>query len=675
MQIPWHDPIRDQKELPVSQAPLPIRAGVVGRVGLLLLSCGTGAWRVRSSMNTLSRELGVTTTADIGLLSIEFTCFDGDQCYTQSLCLTNTGVNTSRLNRLEHFVSDFDREGKFMTGEELHSHLDEIERIHGLYSPIALGFAAALACSCFTFLLGGGIVEMLCAFCGAGIGNFVRCKLTKHHFTLFLGITASVCSASLVYAILLKLAEVLFAVSAQHEAGYICSMLFIIPGFPFITSGIDLAKLDMRSGLERLAYAVLIILVATMTAWIMALLLHLQPVQFPALSLTLPEAIVFRLLASFGGVFGFSLMFNSPRNLAVCAALIGAVTNTFRLELVSLAGFPPAIAAFLGALLSRFGKAQVAMPGGCNLGPRPIDQHLKVFSALGAEDSVDYGMITVRAKELNGAHIFFDKVSVGATMNGMLSAVMAKGQTILENCAKEPHVVDLANFLNMCGADVRGAGTDVIKVRGVEKMHGCTYSIIPDQIEAGSYMVAAAATGGDVLIKNVTPKHLEPITAKLRRAGITVEEFDDAVRVSRTGDILPLKINTMPHPGFPTDMQPLMGVLLSVAKGTSTITESVWDNRFRYVDELRKMGASVQVDGQVAVFEGVEKLSPAPLRASDLRAGAAMVVAALMADGTSEIEEIGHIERGYENIVEKLRGLGADISKVERMPAALEQAL
>ena len=220
---------------------------------------------------------------------------------------------------------------------------------------------------------------------------------------------------------------------------------------------------------------------------------------------------------------------------------------------------------FLGALLSRFGKAQVAMPGGCNLGPRPIDQHLKVFSALGAEDSVDYGMITVRTKqELTGAHIFFDKVSVGATMNGMLSAVMAKGQTILENCAKEPHVVDLANFLNMCGADVRGAGTDVIKVRGVEKMHGCTYSIIPDQIEAGSYMVAAAATGGNVLIKNVTPKHLEPITAKLRRAGITVEEFDDAVRVSRTGDILPLKINTMPHPGFPTDMQPLMGVLLSL---------------------------------------------------------------------------------------------------------------
>ena len=330
---------------------------------------------------------------------------------------------------------------------------------------------------------------------------------------------------------------------------------------------------------------------------------------------------------------------------------------------------------FLGALLGRFGSAQVAMPGGCNLGPRPIDQHLKAFSALGAADSVEYGMIKVEGKQLKGAHVFFDTVSVGATMNAMLAAVLADGLTVLENVAKEPHVVDLANFLNMCGADVRGAGTDVIKVRGVEKMHGCTYSIIPDQIEAGSYMVAAAATGGDVLIENVTPKHLEPITAKLRRAGVEVEEFDDSVRVRRTGDILPLKINTMPHPGFPTDMQPLMGVLLSVAKGTSTITESVWDNRFRYVDELRKMGANVQVDGQVAVFEGVDKLSPAPLRASDLRAGAAMVVAALMADGTSEIEEIGHIERGYENIVEKLRGLGADISKVDRAPAALESAM
>ena len=319
---------------------------------------------------------------------------------------------------------------------------------------------------------------------------------------------------------------------------------------------------------------------------------------------------------------------------------------------------------FLGALLSRFGKAEVAMPGGCNLGPRPIDQHLKVFSALGAEDSVDYGMITVHADELNGAHIFFDKVSVGATMNGMLSAVMAKGQTILENCAKEPHVVDLANFLNMCGADVRGAGTDVIKVRGVEQMHGCTYSIIPDQIEAGSYMVAAAATGGDVLVKNVTPKHLEPITAKLRRAGIEVEEFDDAVRVRRTGDILPLKINTMPHPGFPTDMQPQMAVLLSVAEGTSILTEGVWDNRFQYVGELSRMGANIQVDGKVAVIEGVPALTGVTVKATDLRAGAAMIIAGMVARGETRVTNIQYVDRGYEDVVEKFSALGADIRRV-----------
>ena len=330
---------------------------------------------------------------------------------------------------------------------------------------------------------------------------------------------------------------------------------------------------------------------------------------------------------------------------------------------------------FLGALLSRFGKAQVAMPGGCNLGPRPIDQHLKVFSALGAEDSVDYGMITVRAKELNGAHIFFDKVSVGATMNGMLSAVMAQGQTILENCAKEPHVVDLANFLNMCGADVRGAGTDVIKVRGVEKMHGCTYSIIPDQIEAGSYMVAAAITKGDITLHNVIPKHMEPITAKLRAAGCEVEEFDDALRITRTGELKPLKLKTMPHPGFPTDMQPLMTALLTLAKGTSIVTEGIWENRFRYVDELIHMGANIQVDGQVAVIEGVRELHPAPLRATDLRAGAAMVMAALAANGVSEVDETIHIERGYENIVEKLQALGADIRRVEIPANAVSRAI
>ena len=323
----------------------------------------------------------------------------------------------------------------------------------------------------------------------------------------------------------------------------------------------------------------------------------------------------------------------------------------------------------------RASSAQVAMPGGCNLGPRPIDQHLKAFSALGAADSVEYGMIKVEGKQLKGAHVFFDTVSVGATMNAMLAAVLADGLTVLENVAKEPHVVDLANFLNMMGADVRGAGTDVIKIRGVEKMHGCSYSVIPDQIEAGSFMVAAAVTGGNVLIKNVTPKHLEPITAKLELAGATVEEFDDAVRVYRTGDLLPLKIKTMPHPGFPTDMQPLMGVMLSIAHGTSIITEGIWENRFRYVDELTRMGANIQVDGQVAVIEGVPELLPAPLRASDLRAGAALVVAALAAKGTSEITGIGYIERGYESLVEKLQGLGADIHREETAAPAAEQAM
>lgn len=330
MDIPWHDYVTPDSDLPITQADLTAKASVIGRIGLILLSCGTGAWRVRSSMNTLSENLGITCSADIGLMSIEYTCFDGERCFSQSLCLTNTGVNTSKLNR----------------------HLDEIERIHGLYSPIALGFAAALACSAFTFLLGGGPLEMLFAFCGAGIGNFVRCKLTKHHFTLFLGIVASVTSACLIYTIFLRIAEMIFGISLQHESGYVCSMLFIIPGFPFITSGIDLAKLDMRSGLERLTYAIIIIVVATMTAWIMALVLHLAPVDFPPLALPLPLQFIFRLLASFCGVFGFSIMFNSPKRLAATAAMIGAIANTFRLELVDLTAFPPAAAAFLGALVA-----------------------------------------------------------------------------------------------------------------------------------------------------------------------------------------------------------------------------------------------------------------------------------------------------------------------------------
>ena len=351
MDILWHE-YTDQngENKPVTEASLTEKASIIGRVGIMLLSCGTGAWRVRSSMNALAEVMGITCTADIGLMSIEYTCFDGEEGFTQSLCLTNTGVNTSKLNRLENFIRDFEVEGKHMSGEQLHSFLDNIEKIHGLYSPIALGFAAALACGGFTFLLGGGPIEMLCAFIGAGIGNFIRCKLSKYHFTLFLCIVSSVSAACLVYAGVLKIAELLLGISIQHEAGYICAMLFIIPGFPFITSGIDLAKLDMRSGIERLNYALIIILVATMTAWIMALLLHLQPVDFMKISLPVWGWILFRILASFCGVFGFSIMFNSPVRLAEVAAAIGAIANTLRLELVDIAKFPPAAAAFIGAL-------------------------------------------------------------------------------------------------------------------------------------------------------------------------------------------------------------------------------------------------------------------------------------------------------------------------------------
>ena len=351
MDILWHEYTdSDGSDVPVTQASLTEKASIVGRVGIMLLSCGTGAWRVRSSMNTLAEEMNITCTADVGLMSIEYTCFDGEDGFTQSLCLTNTGVNTSKLNRLETFIRNFEKEGRYMSGEQLHVFLDNIEKVHGLYSPQALGLAAAIACCGFTFLLGGGPIEMFCAFLGAGIGNFIRCKLSKHHLTLFLCIVSSVSVACLVYAGMLKIGEVLFGISIQHEAGYICAMLFIIPGFPFITSGIDLAKLDMRSGIERLTYAVIIVLVATMAAWIMALILHLQPVDFIKISLPLAGWIMFRLLASFCGVFGFSIMFNSPIRLAAVAAVIGAIANTLRLEIVDFLGFPPAVAAFIGSL-------------------------------------------------------------------------------------------------------------------------------------------------------------------------------------------------------------------------------------------------------------------------------------------------------------------------------------
>ncbi|HJB25634.1 MAG TPA: UDP-N-acetylglucosamine 1-carboxyvinyltransferase [Firmicutes bacterium] len=322
---------------------------------------------------------------------------------------------------------------------------------------------------------------------------------------------------------------------------------------------------------------------------------------------------------------------------------------------------------FLGALLGRFNEACVSMPGGCDLGVRPIDQHLKGFEALGAEISLEKGgMIDARAEMLVGSQIYLDMASVGATINIMLASVKAKGLTVIENAAKEPHVVDVANFLNSMGADVRGAGTDVIKIHGVDTLKGTTYSIIPDQIEAGTFMVAAAATKGDVLIKNVIPKHLESITAKLVKMGVDVEEYDDSIRVSRVGGLMKSNIKTMPHPGFPTDMQPQIAVLLCLAEGTSIVTESVWDNRFRYVDQLRRMGANISVDGKVAVIEGNPNgFTAAPVKATDLRAGAALIIAALTATGVTEIEDIYHIQRGYENICEKLKSLGADIREID----------
>ncbi len=318
---------------------------------------------------------------------------------------------------------------------------------------------------------------------------------------------------------------------------------------------------------------------------------------------------------------------------------------------------------FLGTLLSRFRKARVSMPGGCDLGDRPIDQHLKCFKALGARYTIEHGIVDISADMLFGTQIYFDKVTVGGTINAMLAAVEAEGLTILENAAKEPHIVDLANFLNSMGADIMGAGTDVIKIRGVSRLHGTTYSIIPDQIEAGTFMIAAAATKGNVLIKNVIPKHLEPITSKLRKIGVIVEENDDSVRVIGQDSYERTSVKTMPHPGFPTDMQPQLAALLTIAKGTSIITEGIFDNRFRYVDELRRMGADISVDGKVAVIEGVDHLTGAPVKAADLRAGAALIIAGLSTNGTTEIEDIYHIERGYENMEIKLRKLGADIVK------------
>ena len=329
---------------------------------------------------------------------------------------------------------------------------------------------------------------------------------------------------------------------------------------------------------------------------------------------------------------------------------------------------------FLATLLSRFRHAQVPMPGGCDLGDRPMDQHLKCFRALGAKCSIEHGIVDVQADFLFGTQIYFDKVSVGATMNAMLAAVKAEGLTILENAAKEPHIVDLANFLNSMGADIMGAGTDVIKIKGVNRLHGAEYAVIPDQIEAGTFMIAVAATKGDALIKNVIPKHLEPITSKLRKIGVVVMEYDDSIRVIGQDSYDRITVKTMPHPGFPTDMQPQLAALLILAKGTSIITEGIFDNRFRYADELRRMGADISVDGKVAVIEGVDHLTGAPVKATDLRAGAALIIAGLSTNGITEIEDIHHIERGYDNMDVKLRAMGADIVK-RTVPENIRQAI
>ena len=320
---------------------------------------------------------------------------------------------------------------------------------------------------------------------------------------------------------------------------------------------------------------------------------------------------------------------------------------------------------FIGALLGKYKSAQVPLPGGCNIGSRPIDLHIKGFRALGAKVEIERGAVLAHAIDLVGSHIYLDKVSVGATINLMMAAALAEGQTIIENVAKEPHVVDVANFLNSMGANIKGAGTDIIRIKGVRKLHGTEYSIIPDQIEAGTFMCAAAATRGDITVRNVIPKHLEAISAKLLEIGCEVVEFDDAVRVVGKPKQRHTNINTLPYPGFPTDMQPQMTVTLALAEGTSIVTESIFENRFKYVDELARMGGSIKVEGNVAIIGGVDGFTGAQVNAPDLRAGAALVIAGLAAEGFTVVDEIGYIQRGYEHFEEKLRGLGAQIEKVD----------
>lgn len=385
-----------------------------------------------------------------------------------------------------------------------------------------------------------------------------------------------------------------------------------------------------------------------------------------------PDISDVRLLLQILGDMGASIRRLSPNILEVdCTHVRNVIAPIEMVRRIRASYY------LIGSQLGRFGTAKVAMPGGCNFGVRPIDQHIKGFEALGARVEQKDGYVCAEAPEhgLTGGRVYLDMVSVGATMNIMIAAVLAKGTTIIENCAKEPHIVDLANFLNAMGARISGAGTDVIKVRGVESLHGGNYCIIPDQIEAGSYMAAVAAAGGDVLVQNVIPKHMDCITAKLREMGVRTEEYDDAIRVIRDGPLRRANIKTMPYPGFPTDMQPQITACLSIANGTSIITEGIYDNRFRYAAELVRMGANIQVNGEVAVVDGVDRLHGCSVKACDLRAGAAMVIAGLAAEGRTTVEDVHYIERGYEDIIGKFSSLGADIRRIEtygesRAPAA-----
>ena len=356
---------------------------------------------------------------------------------------------------------------------------------------------------------------------------------------------------------------------------------------------------------------------------------------------------------------GAEVYYTAPNVLYIDGTKVNSTTVPFAFSSKMRASYY-----FMGALLGKYKKAEVALPGGCDLGNRPIDQHTKGLEALGAVTELKGGSIRAVADELKGDIVFLDLVSVGATINIMLCASRASGMTIIENAAKEPHIVDIANFLNSMGAKIKGAGTDTIRITGVSTLKGTTYSIIPDQIEAGTYMVMAAATKGDVLIKNVIPKHLEPMTAKLLEIGAGVVEYDDSIRVFYKKPYRKAVVKTMPYPGFPTDMQPIVMTLLTIAEGTSTVTETVWDSRFKFTQELKNMGANIRVMGNTASIEGVKALMAAPVRACDLRAGAAMVIAALMAEGKTEIYDIHHIERGYENVVGKVSSIGGDISKV-----------